>query len=423
MFANRTRSRSLFQFRSFACLGLATVLSLSVAAVARAESSHGQVIKLPVNAAANREHSTKKRIKKFELNPPDVARARLIHPNCTSVIVVAVNVGRTAVKLTDEDGKVDEFEVQVSAADIPHMMKTIRLAVPTANVRIVPADNNAIIVSGTVERPEDLFLVRQVVEAIAGKETAIIDGLRLVDGPKVQLDVVVVQAHSSLVNKLACVILERPETTAVLDKRASAMLSSRRTASQFLNVQGVLVPDPPLQRVPFLSGTLNASQAKQFRAFLNVLKDEGLVTILAEPRMKTVSGRLCTFCAGGMRIPDNIPALVGLVSGPCEKVETSISCLPTVRKDRQIQFELEVETSSPPGWTMNRTVQRVHQTLQAESGETLLLGGCISSTVGPKLKAIPLFDAPVPLGPAFFTRKMETKYSERIIFITPKILE
>src|SRR5262245_21971912 len=84
---------------SLGALLLGLLLSIGLPGTVSAQPS-GAII-MPLNGSATREHASKKKIKKIDVDPANVARVRLLQPNYTSVVIVAEGVGRATVRLTD----------------------------------------------------------------------------------------------------------------------------------------------------------------------------------------------------------------------------------------------------------------------------------------------------------------------------------
>src|SRR5262249_39059432 len=89
-------------------------------------------------------------------------------------------------------------------------------------------------------------------------------------------------------------------------------------------------------------GVLNDSSG--FLLFLQALKDESVVKLLAEPRLLTVSGRQASFLSGGEQaIP--VPAGLGQIGVQFEEFGTRLSFVPIVLGDGKIRLEVEPEVS------------------------------------------------------------------------------
>ena len=110
---------------------------------------------VPINGTVRLQMSTKKPIKTVT-NPKDTAiNIRTVVGDPTTVLIIGQQPDVTRIELEDVDGKKETYEVIVQA-DVEYLRTQLRRAVPTANVTPIPTSNNAVILTGTVTRAEDV---------------------------------------------------------------------------------------------------------------------------------------------------------------------------------------------------------------------------------------------------------------------------
>jgi pilus assembly protein CpaC len=190
------------------------------------------------------------------------------------------------------------------------------------------------------------------------------------------------------------------------------------------------VPGTPNgQPTNFLTGVL--SQNFGFLAFLEALRDEDVVKLLAEPRLVTVSGRQASFLSGGEQaIP--VPAGLGQIGVQFEEFGTRLSFVPIVLGDGRIRLEVEPEVSSlnsafgtsisgaiVPG----RNTQRVHTTVELEDGQTFVIGGLIQSNTTAHIQKVPVLGDIPFLGTAFSSKSSDETETELIVMVTPHLVD
>jgi pilus assembly protein CpaC len=167
---------------------------------------------------------------------------------------------------------------------------------------------------------------------------------------------------------------------------------------------------------------------------IDALAQEGLITVLAEPNLTTVSGQPASFIAGG-----EFPIPISQSSGtqtPTITVEfkqygVSLDFVPTVYDSNHISLKVRPEVSeitdvgavSLNGLTIPAlTVRRADTTIELGSGESFAIGGLLQNTSNTTLSKYPgLGDLPV-LGPLFRSSNFQKSESELVIIVTPYIV-
>ena len=91
--------------------------------------------------------------------------------------------------------------------------------------------------------------------------------------------------------------------------------------------------------------TMGATKSRNMETFLTALRKHGLVKVLAEPTIVTVSGRPASFRSGG-EIPIVVPAAEGKVAVEFRQIGTTLDCLAVVQEDKQIRLELRAEVAT-----------------------------------------------------------------------------
>jgi pilus assembly protein CpaC len=379
-----------------------------------------------------RSMPTGKRIRTVNIADPrfvNVVAGR--QPN--QVYIVGQAPGATTVTLTDEDGKTDRFEVVVVAFDIQQLRNVLRQAVPTASVVPIPAGNNAVIMAGTVDRAEDIPAVLQSAQALVGG-LQLINTLRVGGVQQVQLDVTVAQVSRSELRSMAFNFLGSDGNfflgSTVGQAVANPAIIGR--GSTFLTTQGIVAGSPGAPNglpTNLLVGFLDPNSG--FLGFLQALRTEGLLKLLAEPRLVSLSGRQASFLSGGEQaIP--VPAGLGQVGVQFEEFGTRLNFIPVVLGNGKIHLEVEPEVSflDPASGTNiqgtvvpGRATQRARTTVEIESGQTLVIGGLIQHTVNASTIKTPILGDLPFIGAAFNSKVFNEIESELLILVTPYLVD
>jgi len=111
---------------------------------------------------------------------------------------------------------------------------------------------------------------------------------------------------------------------------------------------------------------------------------------------------------------------------------TSLSVLPIVLGNGKIRLEVEPEVSQlsqAAGVVANgvnvpgRTVQRVHSTIEMETGQTLVIGGLIQNTVFATTSMVPVLGEIPFLGTLFSLKNYAEDEQELVILVTPHLVD
>ena len=172
-------------------------------------------------------------------------------------------------------------------------------------------------------------------------------------------------------------------------------------------------------------GTVNVS------ALLDALQDQGLVSILAEPNLTTISGEPANFLAGG-EIP--VPVSQGFqeVTIEWKRFGVSIDFTPVVLSPNRISIKVRPEVSelsSTGAVTIGNitipslAVRRADTTVELGSGQSFAIAGLFQNNVSNDVKQFPwLSDTPI-LGSLFRSTSFQRHESELVIVVTPYIVK
>ena len=166
-------------------------------------------------------------------------------------------------------------------------------------------------------------------------------------------------------------------------------------------------------------------------AVLNALEERGIVQILSEPTLTTVSGRRATFQAGGEFVVP-VPQGENGVAVQFRSFGVSIAFLPIILPDGRISIEVAPEVSfldDSNGVTIEDTrvpglsVRRAETTVEVGSGQTFAIAGLYEQRSSESGSGLPgLRRAPL-IGPLFDQRSRSTDARELVIFITPYLAD
>jgi Flp pilus assembly secretin CpaC len=159
---------------------------------------------------------------------------------------------------------------------------------------------------------------------------------------------------------------------------------------------------------------------------LNLLAQNGKLTVLAEPQLSARNGSKASFLAGG-----EFPYSVSSANGTTVMFKPyGIKLEITPRADRNglvratIESEVSnidtsIATSAGPALSMRKTSTEFN----VRSGETLVLSGLVSRKTSTTIDKVPgLGDIPI-LGALFRSTRFQNDETELVVFVTPTVVD
>lgn len=168
-----------------------------------------------------------------------------------------------------------------------------------------------------------------------------------------------------------------------------------------------------------------------FDAVLDALERVGVVQILSEPTLTTVSGKRARFRAGG-EVAFPINQGEGRTTAEFRDTGVTVEFLPTVLPNNRIAIEVKPEVSfidrangtaiegfDVPGFS----VRSAETTVEVASGQTFAIAGLYEKYSTDTSSGLPGIRTTPLLGDVTSKRRQERRERELIIFITPLIVD
>ena len=172
-----------------------------------------------------------------------------------------------------------------------------------------------------------------------------------------------------------------------------------------------------------------------FQYFIEALRQNSLLRILAEPNITVISGQEGSFLAGGA-IP--IPVSQGgtgngaAISVEYREYGVKLKFVPVVLGDGKVRLKVSPEISdldyansvTAGGFKIPGITQRkVTTTVELADGQTFAIAGLLNTSVASSKDVTPLLgDLPV-IGALFRTVRYSRKETEMVVLITPHLVE
>jgi len=164
--------------------------------------------------------------------------------------------------------------------------------------------------------------------------------------------------------------------------------------------------------------------------FVDALKEDGLVKILAEPTLIALSGQNANFLAGG-EYPVPIPSEDGIAI-EYKPFGVTLSFTPTVLSEDKISIKVAPEVSELDfsialqvgGYIVpGLSTRRASTVVELADGQSFAIAGLLKETVRDSMSKFPLLgDIPV-LGALFRSRAFQKNETELIIIVTPHLVK
>jgi len=393
----------------------------TVREVGRLELAVGRslVVDLPVPAA------------RVAVAEPKVASLLLLSP--TQVYVAGQAPGATTLTLWDRSERVAAlFDLEVRP-DVARIKEALHRVLPGEHALGVSAMHGSVALTGAVTGLASQDTALAVAKSFAGDK--VVNLLQVAGVQQVLLEVKVAEMSRSALKRLGV--------------NFSYFMGGDFVYS-FLNNLVKLNSQGPLDGYPFqleASDRFNAPTGMEpsqsvngmfrfhsgkgiYTGFLDALKEDGLIKVLAEPNLMCVSGRSAEFLAGG-EIPVPVPQGLGTVAVEYKKFGVSLDFTPRVIGPQTISLEVAPEVSELD-YSNAATIsgfqipglnsRKASTTVELGDGQSFAIAGLFRDTVRSTVDRVPgLGDVPI-LGTLFSSKEFQKNESELIIIVTPHLV-
>jgi pilus assembly protein CpaC len=355
----------------------------------------------------------------------------------TQLYILAKGRGETTIYATNKAGRtIYAANVRVGS-NLGSVDEMLRLAMPEANVQATPM-NNLLLLTGTVNSPDDVAEAQRLVQAYIGDGTQVVSRIRSATPLQVMLKVRIAEVSRSALKNIGVNILNRDSSGA-----GGSLFGIGRGDPGTINV--VKGPADPLTNVApetvtgatFKNLTGGTTLGLFGRLFgmdvlgtLDLLQTEGLSTTLAEPSLSALSGETASFLAGG-EFPIPVSQGNSAVTIEYKQYGVGLAFTPFVLADGRISMRVRPEVSEISdagsvrlnGFVVPAMVtRRAETTVELGSGQSFMLAGLLSNRNSNSIERTPfLGDLPI-LGALFRSAGYRRSETELVIIVTPYLV-
>ncbi len=360
-----------------------------------------------------------------------------------NLYIAGISAGDTNIIIIDTLGNViSQHEIHVRY-DTMAIQNLVERLFPDEDVK-VDAIHDQIILTGHVSSPERASkianLVGHYVSDLQDEADATIDelvsNLMSVGGTQqVMLRVKIAEVSRSILKEFGVeTSVNDPDTisTNVFGRDpASSLADGTDSLSSIINSARTGLTQDPFANFS-ITGDTGISGIGFFNVFLNMLEQDNMANILAEPNLTAISGEEAGFLAGG-----EYPVPVGRDRNGNVIIEfrpfgVSLNFRPKVLSDDRISLQLNTEVSAldfessvtlaeinVPGLD----IRRAETTVELPSGGTLMIGGLLQSENVKGLSGLPgVMNTPV-IGDLIKSDSFQRAETELVVMVTAYMVE
>jgi len=362
---------------------------------------------------------TPNRIKVVDGFNPDILTVSALSPN--RIRLRAEQPGVTSIKLIDEFDTVFVVEAFVEP-DTRELKAYLERLFPGSAIEVVGL-RDGVVLRGWVTEPTH---IPQILEVADQFYESVQNQLNVGGVSQVQLHVKVIEVQRTKLREMGFNMLLAGQQYLVAN-----------TVGSLAPLTGVTAPfgGPPSATIG-ASGFGNSElqfaitgNSDIFQGFLKMLQSEALAKILAEPVLVTTSGRPAAMLSGG-EFPILVPQNLGATAIEWREFGVRLEAVPVVLGNGRLRLDIAPEVSdrdfsnavNVDGFVVpGVTVRRVNTQVEMRFGETLMIGGLISTRKTGTTNKVPFLGELPWIGAAFSRKDFTVGETELMILVTPQM--
>ena len=352
-------------------------------------------------------------IKRASLANPEVADTVVLSPK--QIYLTGKAIGVTTLTLWKENGELfSAFDVRVSP-DLSELREQLHKILPDEPDILVTAAHDHITLSGTISNLVRQSRALEVAEPYAPKK--VVNLLQVGGAQQVMLEVRVAEMDRNLIRQIGV-------------NMAGVGQGNNFGVTALNNITQLTGSGTPLGQL--VSGAVNALVRFQtgditWTGFIDALKQEDAIKVLAKPTLVAVSGQEAQFLSGG-EFPFPIPQAFGVITIQYKKFGVGLSFTPTVLTNNRISMAVSPEVSELDfsnslqiqGFNVPTiATRRATTVVELADGQSFAIAGLLRDNMRETVAKFPVLgDIPV-LGALFRSSRYTKNQTELVIIVTP----
>ncbi len=356
-----------------------------------------------------------KDISKFEIPEKDIVKAEILSPK--KIYLIGENPGIAHIKLfkNEDTYPFTIYRVEVKSDVVPLVVSLkddLHKIFPNEKNIQVLNSGNSIILSGTVSNAATLSKMLTLAESYSGKDKKLINLLEVGGVQQVMLEVRISEMSKSLGRKLG------------INFNAIGRMGADGTI-RFLSLL-----DAPAALSSQLYGQYIRGDVT-WTTLIDAMKQRGLIKVLAEPTLITMTGKQANFLAGG-EYPYPVIDNDGKANVNFKNYGVGLNFTPTVLGNGRISMAVAPEVSELDftnamyisGYFVPALqTRRVSTTVELADGQSFAVAGLLRDDVREAIRKVPLLgDIPI-LGNLFKSSEFQKNETELVIIVTPHLVK
>lgn len=372
--------------------------------------------------------------KRVSLTAPDIADILVLSPR--QIYLTGKVPGITSITFWNE---VDEISAVIDLEvlpDINRLKEKLYEMFPQEENIMVSAISSKIALSGTITSTANLSQVLELTQAYASKkdgEYQIINFLSVGGAHQVMLEVRVSEMSRILAKRLGINFTYLSRNGRSFGVSTIGKLTNTSLSRDEFGVGSLLtsVTDPINIIFRFMRN------GQTWTGFIDALKENGIIRVLAEPTLITYSGKTASFLVGG-EFPVPVPQSGGAGGGTTtitiewKRFGVGLNFTPTVLNNERINMLIEPEVSKlnfASGVIIQGSiipaldVTRVSTTVELGDGQSFAIAGLLQDNISQLVDEHPILGQIPVLGNLFRSNQFLKNETELIIVVTPHLVK
>lgn len=322
------------------------------------------------------------------------------------VYIVGNTTGETSLYVLDKKDRILLNRKIVVGYDLDQLSKAINKLIPDSAIKLSMVQTT-LVLDGVLSSPAEAEAVRELAKSFSGGGKMLFR-VSVSMPNQVNLRVSIAEVNRSVVKTLGFEFFAGTANSGM----STALLSNAFT------VEGA---------VQKMVGALDLG------LWFEALESEGLLKMLAEPNLTSLSGETASFLAGGeFPVAGQRDEKSGVVPVIFKPFGVSLSFTPTLLDRNRISLKVRPEVSSISSQggvvidgspVVSLTTRRTETTVELGDGESLAIAGLLQRTDQNDVARVPgLGDIPI-LGALFRSDNYRRNETELVIVVTPYIVK
>lgn len=358
-------------------------------------------------------------IKRASIANPEVADTVVLSPR--QIYLTGKALGMTTLTLWKESGELYSALDVIVTPDLTQLREQLHKILPYEKDILVTASQDHITLSGTAGSLAAQSRALEIAEPYAPKK--VVNLIQVAGSQQVMLEVRVAEMNRDLIRRIGVNI--NGGTSSNFGVTALNSITSLTGPGGQTSPLNQLVNQAVNAVIRFQTGNMN------WTTFIDALKEEDVVKVLAKPTLTALSGQEAQFLSGG-EFPFPRPQAFGVVTIQFKKFGIGLAFTPTVLSNNRINMAVSPEVSELDftnslqlqGFTVP-TVQTRRATTMVElaDGQSFAIAGLLKDNVREQVQKFPVLgDLPV-LGALFRSSRFQKNQTELVIIVTPHFVK